>query len=147
MRFLTFDCSANREEEDTKKESAVLFKKAKNSINIVAGNVNSAFYNDSLIVDAIQSAVERGVNVRIAYDPHALQSRRVKSAVLKIPKVEVWKLKESPDRHIMIVDGKHVRIEQKHPNGAIRTPAIICRNAGLLARDKDLEFESLVKTK
>lgn len=144
MRFLSLDCVANREEENTKNESVRLFNNAKHSIKIIAGNPNSDFYRDEKVVSALKNAVERGVGVEIAYH----QMGKGKSILIKgaIPGLRVMSLKKVPLRHMTSIDSKHVRIERTHPVGAKKTPAIICKNAPLLARDVDSVFTALTKT-
>ena len=64
----------------------------------------------------------------------------------QIPGIKIWTLKQTPARHMLSVDGRHVRIERRHIEGAKETPALICRNASLLARDLDSKFEALAKS-
>lgn len=136
MRFISFDCNLNETQEETRKESIELFNNSKHSIKIIAGNLNNPFYRNREVRNALKAAAERGVSVEIAG-----------TNTLKIPKVKVWTLKEPAKRHMMSIDGKHTRIEQKHPPGAKMTPAIICKNASFLARDIDSKFNDLVAHK
>ena len=146
LRVFTFGCTANDDNDDTRIASVRLFNGAKKAIKIIAGDITSEFYNDDLIISAFQNAINRGVSVEIAYDPHRVKGEVSESAISKLSKVKIWKLEKVPDRHMVIIDGKHVRVEQPHDANAVKTPALVCRGAKLLAKDLDLEFASLSKT-
>lgn len=147
MRFISFDCIANREEEHTRRESILLFNKAKDHIKIIAGDPNNDFYNDERVVNALKGAINKGVDVQVAYFPIAKKHEKPGSATFQIPKIRVWTLKTAPQRHMSVIDGKHVRIERRHPLAVRQTPAIICKNAPLLARDVESIFTTLIETK
>ena len=69
MRFLSFGCAANREQDETKRESIHLFRNANKSIKIITGDPNSAFYRDTKVKHVLKDAIKRGVDVEIAYYP------------------------------------------------------------------------------
>lgn len=147
MKLLSFGCAVNQDAETTRVESVKLFKEAKKSIRIVAGDITSDFYNDKRIVNALKTVVRQGVSVEIAYDPKRVKQDLEKSEVYKIPEVKIWKLVDEPRRHTVSVDGKHARVERRHAEGAKITPALVCRDAHLLAHELDLGFESLKKSR
>ena len=144
MRFISLDCVANQEIESTKKESIALFNKAKHNIKIIAGDPNNDFYQDSKVIASLRKAVGRGVDVVIAYHPVG----RISTIGIKreIPNMKAVATSEVPYRHMVSVDGKHVRIEKRHPVGVRKTPAIVCKNAPILARDVETVFNALTKT-
>ncbi len=144
MRFLSLDCVANQEIESTRKESIVLFNKARHNIRIIAGDLNNDFYQDRKVIVSLKKAVGRGVDVIIAYHPVG----RTSTIGIKreIPNMKVVATSRVPYRHMVSVDGKHVRIEKRHPVGVKKTPAIICKNAPILARDVEIAFNALTKT-
>lgn len=144
--FLSLGFSANRSREDTLKESARLFNNARSSIKIVAGRLDSSFYQDQRTINALNKAVIKGAVIQIAcYSPG---NHGQFCALLKknVPNARVSVLKHKPNRHWAIVDGKHVRIEGRHKDDAKNTPAIICRNSSALANVYADEFDSLEMT-
>ncbi len=146
MRFLSLDCIANRAGEQTRKESVALFNKAKHSIKIIAGDLDADFYRDGEVVDSFKNAIGRGVDVEIAYHPAVGHGKRSNKIERKVPGLKIWSLKEPPLRHMTSIDTKHVRIEKRHSINVKSTPAIICKNASILARDVDAVFTALTKT-
>lgn len=143
-----FDCMSNSKKESTIKESADLFGKANKSITMVAGDPCSSFYTDKRIVNCIENRIKERENIRVtlAYYPDKDSIEHV-CGIMAIPKVKIVKLKYKPSRHFAIVDGKHVRLEERHLPGAENTPAIICRNVSLLARDMEEAYSTLVGAK
>lgn len=147
MRLISFDCNLNQTQEDTRKESIELFNKSKRSIRIIAGNLDNPFYTNAEVRTALADAAKRGVCVEIAGFLPKATGGKATIKPLKIPEVKVWTLRQPAIRHMMSIDGKHARIEQKHRPGAKMTPAIICKNASFLAQDIDSQFERLVESK
>ena len=56
-------------EDDGIKETIDLFNKSKTLVKIVGGELNSKFYNNSLIIESIKNALERNVRFEIICGP------------------------------------------------------------------------------
>jgi hypothetical protein len=143
--FLSINIKPNRQSESTIKESASLFNDARSSIRIVAGRLDANFYHDDRIIRALNNAASKGASIDIAYYPHREEGDFNKQLGAKIPKAHIITLKHKPPRHWAVIDGKHVRIERKHNDGATETPAIICKNVRVLADEYISSFEALSK--
>jgi len=131
--LFSLNCTANMTSEQTKKESIKLFEKANKSIDIVAGNVNSGFYSDPDIIKVLTKiALKDNMSIRVLYDPER-SSAIDASKIAGIKNINLVKSSKKPLRHVTIVDGKHVRIEQKHENDNSMTPAFICYDSSKLA--------------
>jgi hypothetical protein len=147
MRFLSFDCIANQEAEHTRRESIKLLKKARMSVKIVAGNLSADFYSNPQVLKALSSARTKGASIEIAHYPTmgVDVDKTINLLQEHVPGIKIWTLQKVPARHMLSIDGKHVRIERRHVQGAQETPALICRNASLLAKELDNKFEALAK--
>ncbi len=143
MKFFSLGCSANSDSGDTRTESIGIFDEAKKTIKIIAGDIDAGFYRDKAVISSLKKAADRGVVVEIATDKEKVTK---KEPIFAIKNVKVWKLKEAVGRHKMSIDGKIARIEQRHIKGSTMTPALICRDASVLAQELDGQFDRLVKT-
>lgn len=146
MRFpisFSYGIKKNGEPEEAKDECSALFRKAKKSIKIIAGDLNNAFYEDSRIIAALKDATKKKkILVEIAYYPGA-QTAEKPVILTSVPQIKFYRLSKPTSRHMMSIDGKHGRIEEGHIAGVKRTPAIICLNAPTLAADIDSKFAEL----
>lgn len=92
-----------------------LFHEAKKSIRIVGGNLHHGFYSDNKIVKDLKEALQRGVNVEIVCGPKIdAQNDKLLNLAQTAEHFKIIHLPYYPQRHFMVVDGRHVRKEKKH---------------------------------
>ena len=144
LSFLSLDFTTNLHSEDTVRESLGLFNKAHKSINIVAGRLNSDFYNDKRTIASLNRAIRKGVSVNVAYAPSKDNDAHRIEFKKRFPKAHVRVAKKTPNRHWVCIDSKHLRIERTHAETATITPAVVCRNASVLASEWEKKFATLV---
>lgn len=145
-RLVTLNCDTNLTPEDTIRESVHLYNKARKSIHIVAGSLDAPFYRDPQVIGALKEAAARGVAVFIIYDKTKLKGEAPQIELFSSFNVEL-KPSASVKRHFTVIDGRHVRIEKRHEDEPPQTPAVICKDARLLAQEMDNRFEVLAGAK
>lgn len=122
-----------------------LFDRAKSSIRIVAGNLDSRFYNNSQIVQALEKASERGVLIEIIHgpqiDPASKEILRLKSE----KKVKLYRYKKRPADQFMVIDRKHVRVEEFHHSEQDERRAYVKYNTIFLGQRLEIEFAELMQ--
>jgi hypothetical protein len=120
-----------------------LFKKAGASIKIVSGNLSSSFYNDPEIIQALDEASQRGVCIEIIHGtPMDLGNGRL-FELQEQGKIMLYALKEYPIHQFIVVDGKHVRVEEPHYQKQGSRRAYAVHNTLFLGRKLEVEFNKL----
>ena len=140
--FRMFDLSGNADPADVKHGIARLFGSAEKSIRIIGGDLSSSFYKDEELVDCVKKKLQKGVSVEIAYFP--MNDKGVTDGVPGLDGVKLHRLTKSPGRHLMSVDGKHVRIEKLHKPGAEFAPDLVLHNAQRLAQEIEQRFDDII---
>lgn len=123
--------------------SKELFNQAKHSIKIVAGELDAQFYEHPEIIKELEKAIERGVKVEVITGP-SLDLKTV-----QIPKwaeqgkLHLYKLRERPELHFIVVDGEHARLEEFHTTKQRERRAYTLKKTFFLARKLEMEFTKL----
>jgi len=110
----------NRNWEVKVREMSKLFNSASNHIGI-ATDLSPEFFADPRITESLGQAAQRGVQVRIVYDPAGYQLKElddlqklVKARLIEARKAKKAFTKETA-RHVMEIDGEWARLETYHP--------------------------------
>jgi len=142
--FYSLPARSNLNNRQSIIEGNELLRRAEKCIRIVTGDLSREFYEDSNTINNIQKAVARGVTVEIIeYSSEEKRGANTKP-ILNIPGVRYWKTNRSGMRHMLLIDDNHLRIERTHEEPTV-TPALIVRNARLLASEYNKIFEALIK--
>lgn len=122
-----------------------LFAEARSSIKIAAGNLDSGFYNDPRIVQALEEANERGVRIEIVYGPNADPKSEEILRLQKEKRVNLYKLGRRPSSQFIVIDGSHVRTDDFHHTNQGERRAYIRRNTIALGQALELDFARLIE--
>ncbi len=109
----------NRNMESTKRQFVHLFDLARWEVRVISGSLREDLYDKPPVRDAIERAITRGihidvlvvgpgVNKNIEDCGHWLQRGKTSGAV------SFWHVPVEDAPHIVVVDGTHIRIENKH---------------------------------
>ena len=123
----------NRDLEKGIEQSTMLFERANQggSIKIVAGEIEKRFYNDSKIIKALEDAKDRKVSIDIIFGPIAESGNDTILKLWKEDKINLWLLKERYPKHFMLIDDKHVRVEEFHLPGQKERRAFVYKTSWL----------------
>ena len=110
------------EENDTKSKIIGLLDIAKEEICMSTG-LNTEFYNDEELRQAIENSTERVKQFRIIVDGYLEEKKEKLSWLFDLVNKEKIKIRQKIGTpHWLIIDGKHFRLEgDKHPSTAIGT--------------------------
>lgn len=96
-------------------ELVKLFSKAESRIKVVSGELPYEVYCNNGLVEVMQQALKKGCTIEIIAGPSA---ERESLEFFSSHGISVYVLEEWPSRHFAVVDGKHVRLEEPHQQGA-----------------------------
>jgi phosphatidylserine/phosphatidylglycerophosphate/cardiolipin synthase-like enzyme len=110
----------NKDWETKKREMAKLFGDASSHIEIVT-DLAREFFASPPILESLEKAAKRGVQIRVVYDPNGYKLNEVKelqklveAGLVKAVEAKQAFTKEN-DRHVMEIDGTWARLETYHP--------------------------------
>lgn len=93
-----------------------LFREAKETIQIVGGNLHHEFYSDDKIINDLDQALQRGVKIEVVCGPEIdKKNDKLVNLAQNRKHFKISHLPYYPKRHFMIIDRRHVRKEKKHP--------------------------------
>jgi phosphatidylserine/phosphatidylglycerophosphate/cardiolipin synthase-like enzyme len=103
---------------------------AKSSIVILSGELRPDFFCSRSIKEALKAAAGRGVNIAVAFGPpsDAGVVDELKELRGDLPNVELYRLRERPERHFMLFDDHDIILQHRHG-------------------EKDPEYRAVVKRK
>lgn len=132
--------------------SKTLFISARRSIKIVSGTLNSAFFSDDRILESLETAKSRDVDITILFGyPEDKATRAnvetniknklafMKDSLFVLPKIY-------KNSHFMIVDNLHLRVEKIHPMGEVGRTNSIYFFSHISAWSLNRRFERLLST-
>jgi len=124
--------------------SKVFFKelidRAQSWIGIVAGNLSHEFYDDPEILEAFRQAHGRGVEIEIIHGPNVDEKSQ---AILRLAQegiVHLYRFPKRPKNHFVVVDEKHVKVEDFHLKDQLERQAYIKYNTIYLAKRLTVRF-------
>ncbi len=134
--------------KDFKNEIPKIFSLAKKDVFMSTG-LYSGFYNEGGIKTSIEKAIYTGVKLRIVIDKDGGKPVDWMKDEIKNGKIEIKRSTEKI-RHIMIIDDKHIRIEDSHPYDMNETTSEniknrICFNAPHFAEILKEDMEEIWK--
>jgi len=133
----------NRSIDEAINMSKKLFDKAEHSIKIVSGSLDHSFYESFLIVDALKRASDRGVEVEIVCGPDVDGETSQLFDLADAGKIKLYQLDRRPSVHFIVVDGKHVRIEEYHTPFQPERRAYIMFDTISLGKRLNVEFAKM----
>lgn len=110
----------NRDWETKIQEMVKVYDSALNHIEIVT-DLAREFFADKRVLESLKKAAERGVQIRIVYDPagYNLEELEDLQKLAEAGLVEVRKANQAftkeTARHVMEIDGRWARLETYHP--------------------------------
>lgn len=120
-----------------------LFNQAKETIWIVAGRLNEDLWASSDVIEAIEAAAKRNVEIRFIFGPKIDPKNKEIPRLHKEGKIYLHKLGERPEAQFIVVDEKHARVEEAHiPSQGRR--AWRRYDTIMLARRLELDFKQLL---
>ena len=124
-----------------------LFSKARQSIHIVAGELNSELFERPSVIKKFSTLATRQknpVNIQILYGPRSDPETRTLFKIAEdIPNIELTQLRTRPTGHFMVVDGKHTRVEEFHEEFAPERKAYVTYDTWFLGDKLETEFRKL----
>lgn len=81
------------------------------------------FFSEKKVLFALKEALNRGVRVKILFDPNTKVKKLKKFQKLvqeHMTYITLKKMQESPPYHFWVIDGIHIRLEEPHPFGEIK---------------------------
>jgi len=147
LRFLTgFTPNENINHSITGCEE--LLSKAKHTIHIVAGDLDSQLFENPTILDILQTITTREknpVNVKILFGPKTdSKTQKLFEMAQGNANIELIKLRERPTGHFIVVDGKHTRVEEFHEQSAPERKAYMAYDTIFLGDKLEAEFDNLM---
>jgi hypothetical protein len=101
--------------EDDIRLTIPLIKKAKKNIKIVTGELDSAFYNNPNVLSAFETSLKTIEDcIEIIAGPIFAKNNMGIKTLLKNEKFKLYNLPYRESSHFIVVDRKHVRIEEYH---------------------------------
>lgn len=119
-----------------------LFERAEKTVHIVAGELRYEFYADSRIVEILRRKLGERVAVEIIHGPDADPRTRALLLEQSDNHLVVYELEFRPDTHFMVIDGKHVRVEEPHVSGQASRAHVVFDTL-FLAQELEDEFSTL----
>ncbi len=123
--------------------TADLFNSSKNNIKIVSGEFNTQFYNDEKIVNSIDNASKRGVNINLIVGPTIDISSKGILSLAKEGKIKLYTLPRRTDSHFKVIDKKNVYVETPHVPLSDKRNIQIGKNTIILGKELEEDFEKL----
>lgn len=146
LRLLT-GFEPNEDMRHTIKGCEKLLSKAKRSIHIVAGDLDSELFEKQSIIDIFNTLTTREknpVNIQIVFGPKAdTKTRKLFEVARENAKIELIKLQKRPSAHFIVVDGKHTRVEDFHEQFTPERRAYLAYDTVFLGDRLESEFENL----
>ena len=99
-------------------------------------------YSKPEIINALENAANKGVNIEIIHGPTDYRSEEI-ARLQRENRLSLYPLDERPERHFMVVDGKHVLIEKSHSVRKYPISIITCFHAHPLSDEKSIIFEQM----
>ena len=106
-RTIIYDCNSLKKSIEL---SLRMFNKTEESIRIIAGRLNPEFYENLSIRQSLDNVIDRGIAVEIIAGPEILGKPSKKWEVYKTPCRE--------ENHFIVVDRKHVKLDDYHSNNS-----------------------------
>lgn len=138
----------NEEPETFLREMLKIFDRASRHIEIVT-DLAREFYADPRLLESFEKAANRGVQIRVVYDPNGyklnelegLQKLVEAGSVKAVEAKQAFTKKE--DRHVMEIDGIWARLETYHPAKQMVEAAAKARiyRSPVIARFAEEEFK------
>ena len=104
----------------TVNDFARLINIAKESVHIVAGGLDSNLYGSQTVDSALESALQRNVNIVLAQSTPTDQLRRILPNMTHLhdiyPNFNLFELKTEPQQRYTVIDQSHVLFEQPRQN-------------------------------
>lgn len=141
---LVYGVKRNTEIETIIPYSVELFNKAEKTIWIVAGNLGAELWANPSIIEALENASDRGVEIRIIYGD------KMDSDNFEIPrlhqegKIYLYELEFRPRTLYTIVDESHVRVVEPHLSSEPHS-SWVRHNTLWLGRQLELDFKELMQ--
>lgn len=131
--------------------SNVLFPSTKRSLRIASGTLDPTFYNEK-IAKSLEAVKGRGAKIEILFTyPEKKEARETLAKAIKgrlsFLKDSLFVLpKTFEGKHFMIIDGTHLRVEEKHPPEVSMSRNSIYFFSDLAVFHLKKEYESLRST-
>ena len=131
----------NYEPEKIIEEALPLLRKAKSTIQIVAGQLDPGFYTVPSILKVIEDSK---ATVEIIHGPNPnKESKNKLNEITPNGKVKFYELEKDPEGHFMVIDTRHARVEDRHNTGQPAKRGFIKYNCLFLAGRLSEEFDRL----
>ncbi len=117
-----------------------LVDRAQSRVCIVSGNLSHTFYNDAEVLETFRRAHGRGVEIEIIHGPNINENSQ---AILRLNQegiVRLYRFPERPKHHFVVVDEKHIRVEDFHLEGQAERQAYFKNNTMYLAKKLTMRF-------
>ncbi len=128
-------------------------EKARESVEVVTGNLNPWVYGELIELMQRKLAEVPGLRIRILVGPDVITSKgenKLLAHSLELNRISQGRFKLAfldarPENHFRVVDYNHIYLEQPHPVGAFRRVAEYWENSVFKAWKYHLDFEELWK--
>jgi len=134
----------NSSVESSVEHSLDLFKTAKKSIWVADGKFESGLWQSPKILESLNLAASRGVDVRILSGPEIHPTPEIKAAGEE-GTIKFHQLKNEPNPKFTVVDEDHIRIEDTDFNTDNYRKAFIVKNSKMLGKRLAMDFTELWK--
>lgn len=120
-----------------------LMATAQVSLKIVGGELNSEFYEDEGILEELEAAIDRDVQVEIVHGPNVDPKTKRIFELEQENKVALYGLRDRPQSHFMVVDETTAEVESFHAPRAGDRQIFTKSDTLFLAQRLSIEFEKL----
>lgn len=135
----------NKNLKDAINYSVELFDSCNNRLNMVAGELDTRFYNNEKILKSFEKMVDRNVKISIicGHENEASKCETL-SKLIEDKKIELHLLKDRPKNHFMVGDKSFIRIEMPHkPLEGVRKAFFVYDE--ILGNELDNRFNKFLK--
>jgi hypothetical protein len=122
------------------KHTAELYRSARNSLYIVAGELNADVWTKEAIKRALHDLTGRKnpPRIKIVFGPREKADKATLDCLISLMqegKLELYVVPERRERHFAVVDGVHVKVEEPHAPQAQFRPGYVDYNNPELAAE------------
>jgi hypothetical protein len=136
-------------------------KRARSEVKIVCGECDPEFYDSQEFINVLNTHLENGVKFYLAF--HKGENPKEAGRIFKernpkfmakinsLPSdkramVKLYRLPRRPEQHYLVIDARHLVLEQKHKNGEARSTLCVPDRPNEAKGWSEL-FESLINKK